>query len=76
MLDSILSAIDNIVEFLDTIWQFVKDFTSDTFEMIQLVGDTVAKIPDYIEWLPASVRVSIIAIFGVVIIYKILGREG
>lgn len=76
MLDSILSAVDNIVEFIDTIWKFVKDFTKDTFEMIKLVGETVAKIPDYFDWLPAEVGVALVALFGVVVIYKILGREG
>lgn len=76
MLDAITSAVDNIVEFLDTIWTFVKDFTSDTFEMIKLVGETVAKIPDYFSWLPAEVGVALVALFGVVVIYKILGREG
>lgn len=76
MLDAITSAVDNIVEFLDTIWTFVKDFTSDTFEMIKLVGETVARIPDYFSWLPSEVAVALVALFGVVVIYKILGREG
>lgn len=76
MLDAISSAIENIVGFLDTIWQFVVDFTSDTFEMIKLLSDTVHKIPDYFSWLPPEVGVGLIALFSVVVIYKILGREG
>lgn len=76
MLDSIFSAIKSIVEFLDTIWQFVKDFTSDTFEMIRLVGKTATKIPDYLSWLPVEIVTPLLVLFGVVVIYKILGREG
>lgn len=76
MLDSISNAIDNIVSFLDTIWQFAVDFTSDTFEMIKLLSDTVKKIPDYFSWLPTEIGVGLIALFSVVVIYKILGREG
>ena len=75
MLDTISSAIESIVNFLDTIWQFITDFTSDTFEMIKLVGETVAKIPSYFNWLPAPALAGILTIFGVVVIYKILGRE-
>lgn len=76
MIDSIVSAVENIVDFLDIIWKFVKDFTADTFEMIKLVGDTVKKIPDYFDWLPSEVAVALAAIFSIVVIYKILGREG
>lgn len=76
MLDTISDAISSIVGFLDTIWTFVKDFTADTFEMIKLVGETVAKIPDYFSWLPAEVVAPLIVLFSVVVIYKILGREG
>ncbi len=76
MLDSILDAVDTVVEFLDTIWKFVKDFTKSTFEMIELVGDTVKSIPDYLDWLPAGIVTSLVVLFGVVVIYKILGREG
>lgn len=76
MIDSILSAIENIVGFLDTIWEFVVNFTTDTFSMIKLVGETLSKIPSYLKWLPPEFIVGVVAIFGVVVIYKILGREG
>lgn len=76
MLDSIFEAINNIIEFLDTIWTFVTDFLKDTFDMIKLVGESVTKIPSYFSWLPGDVVALIVALFGVVVIYKILGREG
>lgn len=76
MLDAIGDAVDSIVEFLDTIWKFVKDFTKSTFEMIELVGDTVKSLPDYLDWLPEGIVASLVILFGVVVIYKILGREG
>lgn len=76
MLDAIGDAVETVVDFLDTIWKFVKDFTKSTFEMIELVGDTVKSIPDYFDWLPAGIVTSLVVLFGVVVIYKILGREG
>lgn len=76
MLESIFAAIESIIDFLDTIWNFVTDFLSDTFEMIKLVGETLTKIPSYLSWLPAEVVAPLVVLFGVVVIYKILGREG
>lgn len=75
MLESIFSAIQKIVDFLDTIWKFITDFLSDTFDMIKLVGETVKDIPSYFSWLPPSITAVIVSIFSVVVIYKILGRD-
>lgn len=75
-MEDIINAVETIIDFIDTIWKFIKDFTADTFEMIELVGETVKSIPDYLSWLPAEVVTALIAIFSVAVIYKILGREG
>lgn len=75
MLDSIFEAINKIIEFLDTIWSFVTDFFKDTLHLIELVGDTVTKIPDYFSWLPSSVSVLLVSLFTVVVLYMILGRQ-
>lgn len=75
MLDSIFDAISKIIEFLNTIWEFITDFLKDTFSMIKLVGETVAQIPDYLSFLPAEIVAVFVSIFSVVVIYKILGRE-
>lgn len=75
MLDGILDVFNTIAEYISTAWEFLMDFFRDTFAMIKLVGETVAKIPDYLSWLPAEFVVALIALFGVVVIYKILGRE-
>lgn len=76
MLKDIFDVVSKIGEFISTAWDFVIDFLTDTFEMIKLVGDSVAKIPTYISWLPPELLAVVIAIFGVIVIYKILGREG
>ena len=75
MLDSIFDAIGKIVEFLNTLWDFVLDFLNNTFNLIKLVGETVTLIPDYLSWLPAPVIALVVSIFSIVIIYKILGRD-
>ena len=72
-----------IGDFLQGIWdaiitviEFVVDFIKDIIYIVQLVGETVLKIPDYIGWLPTYVTASIVVLFAIVVIYKILGREG
>lgn len=75
MLEDIFDVVSKIGDFISTAWDFVMDFLSDTFEMIKLVGDTVAKLPDYVNWLPAEFVAIVVGIFSVVVIYKILGRE-
>lgn len=55
---------------------FLLSFIEDTVYVIQLTGEFVAQIPSYLGWLPSSVLAVVVSIFAVVVIYKILGREG
>lgn len=55
---------------------FVVGFFQDIVYIIQLTGKVLAQIPSYFSWLPAELLAIILTIFAVVVIYKILGREG
>lgn len=69
----VLSAIgDAIVHALD----FVISFFSDLVYSIQLLGKIVLEIPNYFAWLPPEILAIVVLIFAIVVIYKILGREG
>lgn len=76
MLKDIFEILKSIGDFFVTIGQFLYDFVKDIIYMIELVGEAVAQIPDYISWLPVEVVTIIVSIFAIVVIYKILGREG
>lgn len=68
-----LQAIGNaIVAAID----FVVGFFQDIVYIIQLTGKVLVQIPSYFSWLPAELLAIILTIFAVVVIYKILGREG
>lgn len=68
-----LQAIGNaIVAAID----FVIGFFQDIVYIIQLTGKVLVQIPSYFSWLPAELLAIILTIFAVVVIYKILGREG
>lgn len=55
---------------------FVIDFVGDLLYVIQLLGGLLPKIPDMISWLPSAVVSLIVLTFSIVLIYKIIGREG
>lgn len=76
MFSNIKDYIISIGELISTAFQFVLDFFQDTVYVIQLTGKFVLEIPSYFSWLPAPVLTLVVAVFSVVVIYKVLGREG
>lgn len=68
--------VTDIGNFFSTVIDFVISFVEDVVYVIQLTAESVAKIPDYFSWLPESVIVLLVSTFAVVVIYKVLGREG
>lgn len=76
MLDTIKKFIQGISDMLLTLWDFVIDFFEDIAYVVELTTSFVVGIPTYFSWLPAELLALIVAIFGVVVIYKVLGREG
>lgn len=75
MLQTVKDFINSIIDILLAFWDFVIDFFEDIAYVVQLVTSFVAGIPQYFSWLPAPILALIVAIFGVAIIYKVLGRE-
>lgn len=65
-----------IVDAISSAIDFLISFVGDIVYVIKLTGQFVARIPEYFAWLPAPVLTIIVSIFAVVVIYKILGREG
>lgn len=63
--DAIVSAIN-----------FVISFFGDVVYMIQLTGKFLLAIPSYLSWLPPSLVASIMTIIAIVVVYKVIGREG
>ena len=76
MLSTLKDYIVGIGELFVSLYHFVLDFFSDIVYVVKLTAQFVANIPNYFSWLPAPVLVLIVSIFAVVVIYKVLGREG
>lgn len=56
--------------------EFIISFISDLIFVIGLLGSLILKIPMLFSWFPSAFVSLLITIFGIVVIYKILGREG
>lgn len=76
MLDSIKDFFLSLGDIIKSLVDFVIGLIEDIVSVVKLVGKFVIKIPDFFSWLPGPVVALIVAAFSVVVIYKILGREG
>ncbi len=63
-------------DFFVSIGNFIVDFIEDLLYIIKATAQAVASIPDMLGWLPSGVVAAFVAIFAIVVIYKISGREG
>lgn len=76
MLKTIADFFTGIADVVTSLIDFVVGFIEDLVYVVTLCGQFVLKIPTYFSWLPGEVVTLIVLLFGVVVIYKILGREG
>lgn len=75
-MDAIVSFFKGIGDAIVSAFDFVISFFQDLIYVIQLLGKVILSIPGYLSWLPASVVALLLTLFAIVVIYKILGREG
>lgn len=71
-----LDFLNGIFSFLGSLYDFVVGIFEDVVYVIRLTAHFVAQIPNYFDWLPPECLALIVGIFAVVVIYKVLGREG
>lgn len=75
-MQEVIQFLKGIGDFFVTIGNFLVDFIGDLVEIVKLTSIVVAELPDYFSWLPAGFVSVLLAIFAIVVIYKIAGREG
>ena len=71
-----ISALKSIFDLLSSLVTFIIGFFQDLVYMISLLGKFIVSLPSYLGWLPSAFVSSVLLIFSIVVIYKILGREG
>lgn len=72
---ALVNFFEGIGDALMSVLEFVIDFFKDIAYLVQLTGEFLLNIPDYISWLPAPVVAILLTAFGVAVVYKVVGRE-
>ena len=75
-MQAIIDFFSGIADIISGAIDFVIGFFSDIVYMIKLTGKFLGQIPNYFSWLPAEVLAVVVLIFTIVVLYKVLGREG
>lgn len=75
-MQAIIDFFNTIGNVISTVIDFVVKMFSDLVFMLKLLANFFASLPSYLSWLPSAAVSSIVLIFTIVMIYKILGREG
>mgnify|MGYP003308653132 CR=1 FL=1 len=72
----IIDFICGMAEAIITVFSYLLETVVGLANVIKMLLYFVPKIPRYFRWMPAECLSLVTAIFGVVVIYKIIGREG
>lgn len=75
-MSAVLDFLQGIASGITAALDFLLGLIEDVAYVVKITAEFVTQIPAYISWLPAPVVAIILSIFVVVVIYKILGREG
>lgn len=75
-MQDILDALYSIADALFSVLEVIGDFINDLVWTVELLGKAILNVPNYISWLPKPLIAIVMGCFSVVIIYKVLGREG
>lgn len=76
MLETIKDFFLNMGNVIMSLVDFVIGIVEDLVYVVSMCTQFVIKIPLFFAWLPTGVVALVVTIFGIVVIYKILGREG
>lgn len=75
-MEDVVNALNALVDGLWGILEFCGDFINDLVWTVELLGKAILNVPNYISWLPEPLIAIVMGCFSIVIIYKVLGREG
>jgi hypothetical protein len=76
MIEWIGNLLQKLADFFTSLWEFLKGMIEDIVTLVKLLKDWLAQIPSLFDWLPSTLLTLVILGIGVVVLYKILGREG
>lgn len=75
-IQGLFNLITSLVDIVLFICNFVISTIKDLVYMAELLGEMVLQLPSYLGWLPSVVLTNFMLIISIVVIYKVIGREG
>lgn len=76
-MDAIINAINGIADGVRSALAFLGDMIADIVAMAEMLAEGLLALPTWLGYFfPTEVVVAMVAVFAIVVIYKILGREG
>lgn len=73
---AVIETLKGIAQAITSAIDFLFGLIEDLFYMVKLLGQFILDIHNYLSWLPAGITAIFLTIFSIVVIYKIIGREG
>lgn len=73
---AITNILKSLADWIVMVFDFFFGYLDDVIYIIKITGTFLLKIPDYFAWLPSECLTLVGIIFSIVVVYKILGREG
>lgn len=68
--------IHSVLDFLGLFWTYIFEIGREMVFVVELLGSFFVHIPAYFSWLPEALVSVLITLISIVIVYKVLGREG
>lgn len=75
-MQALINWLEGIGAVILAVVNFVISMFQDIVYVITLTGQVLTQIPTYFSWLPGEMVASLAILFAIVVLYKILGREG
>lgn len=76
-MQAIINAINGIAEGIRSALDFLGGLIADLVAMAEMLAEGLAALPTWFGlFFPPEMVVALLAVFAIVVIYKILGREG
>lgn len=75
-MQALIDFLEGFVETITSVVDFVIGFFDDIVYLISITGQVLVQIPAYFSWLPGELIALLGVLLALIVLYKILGREG
>lgn len=75
MLSFISDVLSSIANFFVSVWNFIINLIEDIVYVVKLAGEVIGEIPSFFTWMPPAVLALLVALLGIVVVYKVINRD-